>query len=123
MKGLELPINVLVVVAVAVIVLLGVVTLFFLGFGPFSKYAGLEAIKNDACIQFTRDCNQNPANIIVNFDADKDGEPDPGTGFNAQTINTVGDTENQDNLMTLCYQHFGAKTANDCRHLCVCPGY
>ena len=49
MKGVELPINILVVVAIAVIVLLGLVALYFIGFNPFSVTTALDATKNTGC--------------------------------------------------------------------------
>jgi amino acid transporter len=48
-KGVELPINILVVVAIAVIVLLGLVALYFIGFNPFSVTTALESAKNNGC--------------------------------------------------------------------------
>jgi hypothetical protein len=53
MKGIELPINILVIVAIAVIVLLGLVVLYFVGFNPFSSGISLTALKNQACGNFT----------------------------------------------------------------------
>ena len=49
MKGIELTINILVVVAVAVIVLLGVVALFFSGWFSGTQPMSLEAVKSQAC--------------------------------------------------------------------------
>lgn len=57
MKGIELPINILVVVAIAVIVLLGLVALYFIGFNPFSNTTALNAVKSDGCRVYL---NQNP---------------------------------------------------------------
>jgi hypothetical protein len=48
-KGIELPINILVVVAVAVIVLLGVVALFFSGWFSGTAPMSIEAAKSQAC--------------------------------------------------------------------------
>jgi amino acid transporter len=48
-KGVELPINILVIVAIAVIVLLGLVALYFIGFNPFSVTTALDAAKNTGC--------------------------------------------------------------------------
>jgi hypothetical protein len=48
-KGIELPINILVVVAVAVIVLLGVVALYFSGWFSGTAPMTLEAAKAQAC--------------------------------------------------------------------------
>ncbi len=118
MKGVELPINILVIVAIAVIVLLGMVALYFLGMGPFQKTAGLESYKNQACSELVRNCSVSPQSIPVSFDADKDDQVDPGA-----TSVTDLSTITKDNLMSLCYNYFAAKTENACRHLCACPGY
>jgi hypothetical protein len=53
MKGVELPINVLVIVAIGVIVLLGLVVLYFVGFNPFSSSVSATSLKNSACGNFT----------------------------------------------------------------------
>ena len=54
MKGIELPINILVIVAVAIIVLLGVIALFysswFTGTGPVSSQSAI----TEACSQASR---------------------------------------------------------------------
>ena len=76
MKGVELPINILVIVAVAVVVLLGIVALYFVGWSPFPATVGLESAKNEGCRQFVQEmrCQGNTWTIkIDNFDADKDG--------------------------------------------------
>jgi hypothetical protein len=99
MKGVELPINTLVIVVLAVIVLLGILALYF---GVWNSQQGgltLEGAKNNACrVLLTMNCNQLLENITVNdFDADKDGRlnnPGPGTGA---CLTTQGD-----NLYMLC---------------------
>src|SRR3972149_6967921 len=101
MKGVELPINVLVIVAIAVIVLLGLVALYLAGFSPFSYIAGLEAVKNAACSQLNRGggCSLDPAQIWVNYDANKDG------GIDA---NETAVEDNTDTLDQLCTNFFNA---------------
>ena len=42
MKGVELPINILVIVAVAVVVLLGIDALYFVGWSPFPATVGVD---------------------------------------------------------------------------------
>ncbi|MBR9682212.1 MAG: hypothetical protein GOV02_00920 [Candidatus Aenigmarchaeota archaeon] len=61
-KGLELPVNVLVVVAIAVIVLLGIVALFMSGFGSAASSITTTAEWNEEC-----------ASVIVNCDANHPG--------------------------------------------------
>jgi len=51
-KGVELPINILVIVAIAVIVLLGLVAMYFLGIGPFSNTVAMQAAKSEGCREY-----------------------------------------------------------------------
>jgi len=101
-KGVELPINILVVVAIAVIVLLGLVALYFIGFNPFSVSAGLEAIKNDGCRQLM---NQNPpCTDITAVNVMWNGASTPFQTFMDTNYNCAADTT--------CV-----------RQRCTCPGY
>lgn len=56
MKGIELPINVLVIVAVAVIVLLGIIALFMTMFGPSGAEMQLETAWTRGCSKITANC-------------------------------------------------------------------
>jgi hypothetical protein len=110
-KGIELPINILVIVAIAVIVLLGMVALYFTGWSPFGGTVGIESIKNSACIDYARnnDCTPDPATIPVNYDVDGDG-----------TIDVAND-----NLQEFAEAFYGCSDGdvNCVRQLCACPGY
>jgi len=111
-KGVELPINILVIVAIAVIVLLGLIALYFVGWGPFAGAAGLEGVKNAACRELVQEnrCNLTTLSLIPtpNFDADKDGTP--------------GETAAAgDNLDNLCEKYFNYPDDADCGRLCGCP--
>jgi hypothetical protein len=107
-KGVELPINILVIVAIAVIVLLGLVALYFVGFNPFSTTAGLEGIKNKACQDLvqTNNCGVSTTTIQVNYDVNGD--------------DVVGST---DTLDLLCSKYYSRTTEAACKGLCSCPGY
>lgn len=65
MKGIELPINILVIVAVAIIVLLGVIALFYSSWFGSTQPVGLEAAKSQCCNVVSRmnNCSVNPAGI------------------------------------------------------------
>ena len=105
MKGVELPINVLIIVVIAIIVLLAIVAVFFIGWTPYASSAGIDAVKNDACRKMSYDCSKDPTTIdITNFDVANDGS----------TAN--------DNLQGLCetYYDIGATDLNACRRLCGC---
>jgi len=106
-KGVELPINILVIVAIAVIVLLGLVALYFVGFNPFSTTAGLEGIKNKACQQLVQasNCNVATSTIPVSYDVLADG------------------LATNDFLDAFCAEYYGRPTEAACKALCSCPGY
>ncbi len=107
-KGVELPINILVIVAIAVIVLLGLVALYFVGFNPFSTTAGLEGIKNKACqtLVQTNNCGVLTSTIQVNYDVNDDSQV------------TAADT-----LDLLCSNFYSRTSEAACKGLCSCPGY
>ncbi len=109
MKGVELPINILVIVAIAVIVLLGLVALYFTGFGPFSATAGQEAIKNQACTTLNprAGCQSDPSTIAVNYDVNGDGSI----------------TLAQDNWQTFANMFYGCTDSACAKRVCSCPGY
>jgi len=134
MKGVELPINILVIVAVAVVVLLGIVALYFVGWSPFPATVGLESAKNEGCRQLVQErrCGTDTWNIeIDNFDADQDGAVgSQDTGIVVGPCRgTVGQAE--DTLFMLCYCHYAmdqigppALTTDQvnarCKELCGC---
>ena len=112
MKGIELPINILVVIAVAVIVLLGVIALYFGGFIKPAELINQEAAKSKYCALVMRDptgCSTvDPAGIIItDFDANGDG-----------TIDAT------DTLQALCETYYNIETGekSDCRRTCGCAG-
>jgi hypothetical protein len=128
MKGVELPINVLIIVAVGLIVLLGIVALFFIGWSPFPATVGLESIKNQACRELVQEwqCKIATADIhIANFDADKDeavGTVD--TGAQDDILGTCGNslvTNMGDNLRNLCRCWYNIADENSCKRICGCP--
>jgi hypothetical protein len=107
MKGVELPINVLVIVVIAVIVLLAVVAVYFTGWTPYASSAEVETVKNDVCRQLVmgHSCNEDPDQIeITNFDADMSGTID-----------------SNDDLQDLCDNYYGTLGDVDaCKALCGC---
>lgn len=113
MKGIELPINILVIVAIAVIILLGLVALYFVGINPFSVTAGRDAVKNSACTTYVRqqDCGNNPAGVSVDYDVKSDTD---STNDNLEEfLKTYYGCDNTDAAQVLlCI-----------RRICACPGY
>ena len=109
MKGVELPINILVVVAIAVIVLLGLVALYFIGFNPFSVAAGTESIKNAGCRTYM---NQN----------DTTGNPSPC--INAKLFNvTWKGTSMYFYEFMMRSETYNCPNEDCIRKMCTCPGY
>ena len=114
MKGVELPINVLVIVAIAIIVLLGIVVLYFIGFNPFSGSISLTSLKNAGC-----------SNFSLNFNCGSRGTGGIGSPKDpadiclpTNTYLTSGCATN--NLQQLCTNFLGASTPAQCRQVCGC---
>jgi hypothetical protein len=103
MKGVELPINVLVIVAIAVIVLLGIVVLYFIGFNPFSGSISITSLKNSAC-----------SNFSLNFDCGRRG------GMTTDKIILPTNSYGYGNLLALCQGQMGAADEAACRQVCGC---
>ena len=101
MKGVELPINILVVVAIAVIVLLGLVALYFVGFNPFSVTTALEATKNTGCRAY-----MNQAVVCSNWTT---------VPLTYQGNNTY--------LNDFMITYYGCADEACTRRACSCPGY
>ena len=123
-KGVELPVNVLVIVAIAVIVLLGLIALYMAGTGgPFSSIS-LSAAKQSGCSKLIsmNSCAPNPIHIGVNFDVDGNGAIDSGT---CNAVSNPPKTCN-DNLGALLVAYYGASDLSDVttmKQICGCPGY
>lgn len=131
MKGVELPINILVVVAIAVIVLLGLVALYFVGYSPFAQSAGLEGVKNTACRTLVQTDNCNPTTgatwlITINsFNANSPVDTVVGDGIvgtQYPTACTAAGFATHDNLASLCVCQYGKTTEAACRQMCGCTG-
>lgn len=93
MKGIELPINILVIVAVAIIVLLGIVALFFSTWTTGTSTIDLNSVKNRACGAVNGNCDRDPANIAI-FPAYKNANP----------------SITSENLRELCENEYGIAT-------------
>ncbi|MHA1686743.1 MAG: hypothetical protein ACTSYD_10105, partial [Candidatus Heimdallarchaeaceae archaeon] len=130
MKGISLPINALVIIVLALIILIAILALFF-GVWPFgSQSISLEGAKNNACnMLLSFNCEEQTSNIVVkNFDADKDGDLDPQTGFDWSNPSPTN-SNNHDNLAALCYNYYGIYDPTDplnsenlCKtEVCNCP--
>lgn len=104
MKGVSLPINVLVIVVLALIVLLAILALFYGVWKP--EGITLEAAKNNACnMLLSTGCNDPSTIVVRDFDADRNGE-----------ANSAGDT-----LLALCENWYSISDPYDCKKIvCKC---
>ena len=97
-KAIALPINILVIVAVATVVMLGLVGVYGVGYNPFSSAMGAESAKNNACRQLVfGGCKANTSDIKVNYSS-------------------------ATNLFDLCKNVFGRSDEKSCKQLCGCVG-
>ena len=112
MKGVELPINVLVLVAIAVIILLSIIALYFIGWSPFGGFISLSTLKNTGCSNFSfnyacgaRNATTKDICLPSNSYLTKPCRPD---GTDAS------------NLFRLCFQYFNVSDDAGCREVCGC---
>jgi hypothetical protein len=110
MKGIELPINVLVIIVIAVIVLLGLIAVYFTGWTPFAQTAGVDAVKNAGCRMVVYNCSIDLKTIL--FDGTMAGLP---------TFDVTGEGvfDSNDNMEQLCLIHFDADS-RQCAKICGC---
>jgi hypothetical protein len=133
MKGIELPINVLIIVAVAIIVLIAVVAMFFPAWRNASGTVTSDVAKSAACqLLIERGCNVETKYITIkNFDADKDGtygtiDATSNWGWNPISLcmNTLHTGASGDNLASLCACYYSIGSGTDpesvCKELCGC---
>ncbi len=130
MKGIELPVSTIVVIVLILIVLIAVIGLFYGTWPSGAQLANLEAVKNNACQMLVSIGGCDPVDnektktvLINNFDADKDGVSDPGSGANMNPIPpgcTDADATTGDNLFMLCkcYYWIGGATEVDVNRNC-----
>jgi len=127
MKGMELPINVMVIIVICVIVLLAIVALFFGVWNPGKGSITLETAKNNACQMLaSMGCHQAPESIAVrDFDANRNGALNDQGGIGSEpwvyNDNCPGTAGSGDNLATLCLCYYNLLDADSCRKtLCGC---
>ena len=107
MKGQNLPINTMVLLLVAVIVLLGAIMLFGGIWGDSSSQISLMAAKENGCsIWISSGCDEYYiSSIKVKYDADGDGK-----------------ITDADTLDVLLEKKFGITDYEDQKKACNCPG-
>jgi hypothetical protein len=121
MKGIELPMNTIIVIILVLIVLAALLGLFY-GVWPIgAQTANLEAVKDNACHMFlsTGGCDsidpEATKNIFIsNFDADRNGKtPDPGSGIGTEPNRCQNGLTTNDNLFMLCRCWYSVTGNND----------
>ncbi len=123
MRGVELPISAIILIALAIIALIALIAFLYPEFLGQSESFSVVSVKNTACMEFLdNNCDVDPMNIDVNFDADRNGEAIPRTDCDR----SCGPGISCDNLRTLARCWFGCPdlTIVQCaKKLCGCPGY
>jgi hypothetical protein len=121
MKGIELPVNVLIILAVAVIVLIALIAMFYPAFINGSGTASMDMAKSQAC-----------RSLLVGYDCKNSDGRTPATsitGIGALALIKVdnydvdgieGLNSNGDTLWNLCRLKYQIATEADCRKLCSC---
>lgn len=88
MKGIELPINITVIIVIVVIVLLGIMALFNTGWGSGSSILSTESVKNSYCQIFdAQECDDASQIKTPDIDSDKNGIVDGNDDFEDFCIN------------------------------------
>ena len=110
MRGIELRVNVMVILVIAVIVMFSILALFLGIWSPFQQAISPDAAKYNACLKLmttTADCHTASLSDIHINDFDVDGN-----GF----AGSPGDT-----LKALCAsKYFNIQGDDKCRELCGC---
>jgi len=94
MKGIELPVNVLVIVAISVLVLLGITALYVSGIIPAGQINQFSAL-SQACGELktsAEPCSADTSTIDINWDANKDGSIGSGDRLDDYCKNWKGCT-------------------------------
>jgi hypothetical protein len=119
MKGIELPINVLVIIVIAVIVLLGIIAVYFTGWTPYAQSSGVDAVKNAGCRMVVYNCSIDLDTIL--FDGSMAGLPvyDVNGDGNLCPADTACTSGVEDDLEALCRIHYDADEI-ECAKICGC---
>jgi hypothetical protein len=111
MKGIELPINVLIIIVVAIIVLLAIISMFFTPFTTGSGSVSLETAKEQAC-----------RSLVVAYNCGTSTDLDKIIVDNYDANDDLKENQITDTLMSLCVHKFQITTGDtsSCRKLCGC---
>jgi len=129
MKGVELPINALIIIVLAIIVLVAIIALFYTGIKPPQNTLSAQAALDRACMKLhSYNCQVSWLGDISvdDFDADADGKLDlKNLVGGSDSCGTTFPFDVGDNLPMLCCCYFQIcyGTPNweeDCKKLCQC---
>lgn len=109
MRGLELPINTMIIIILVLLVLVAVIALLMGVWKPGTAGLNLEQAKGSACQMYVNlGCSGDGKNIAVNnFDADKDGTIENSAAAG-------------DNLSKLATNYYGCTGETCIKGLCGC---
>jgi hypothetical protein len=104
MKGIQLPVNILIIVVIAVIILVAVIGFFYSSWRPSTGTISVESSKNSACqVLNGRECSMSVYDIAVS-----------------------PPIEDISTLDQLCIRKYGIKDDSDfeknCKAICMCSG-
>jgi hypothetical protein len=132
MKGIELPINALIIIAIAVIVLIALVSMFYPAFSSGNLVLTSEGAKTKLCqiMVEAKGCSVESKTVTIDsFDADRDGyvgTVDVTSNWNnwAAPWPTCSTSDAQatwgDNLASLCYCYYSITSEAVCKKMCGC---
>jgi hypothetical protein len=124
MKGAELPVNTIIIIVLAILVLVAIITIYSGTYSPARGSMNLDAVKNNACQDLiNRGCYVSSGAIpVINFDANMNGNNIVGGTENyAPSDALVCDGNGGDNLARLCACYYGVSTERQCREsICHC---
>lgn len=121
--GVELPINVVVIIVMCIIVLLSVMVLFILTWTSGSSTINLQSVKSNACQKLaSSNCESDTSSISVeNFDANKDGKVnEAGNGVDDTSAACKTGGGGDDNLYMLCKCWFSVNEQVCKNSICGC---
>lgn len=98
MKGIELPVNVLVIIAIAVLVMLGMIALYVAGIIPAGKINEFSAM-TEACGELKTaapPCSKDTNKITINWDVSGDGKIEADDYLYDYCVNNKGCSDYKD---------------------------
>ena len=107
---------------IAIIALIAIVAMFIPIFGGGRSTVDSETAKNTACqIMISRGCAVSPNDITISdFDANRDGELNPGLIWDPPTSGCGVTGSGDDNLRSLCDCFYSTQDVTMCMEICGC---